>query len=106
MSKAEYAPALGFVGGCLVKPMNETAAALCAKTLEPYYCPSAKDSPFPAQRMTWEQTGVSTLLVVPILVNRKFAGCILVGVEKVDGKLVCIFNVNVRPIVCFVFLKS
>ncbi|KAL7550307.1 hypothetical protein ACHAWF_013547 [Thalassiosira exigua] len=88
VNKLEYAQKLGLEGGPdgLVKPLNETAAAMCAKTLKQDYCPRTKDSPFPAQRNIVHKIGLNTILVTPILIDGDtFAGCILTCMRKEDG---------------------
>ena len=87
VSKREYATQLGLEGGPdgLVKPINETAAALVSTTLKQHYCPRTKESPYPAQRMVGKM-GLNSALLTPIIVDGdKFAGCIVACVEREDA---------------------
>lgn len=86
-NKRDHVSKMGMDGGIdgVVKPLNGTAAGVCARTLEQHYTPRTKDSPFETQRMVYTM-GLNSVLATPILVNgNKFVGCIIICMEKEDA---------------------
>jgi class 3 adenylate cyclase len=80
----EMGPDVRKYGG-VVKPIKDSMVGLCAKTLQQQYCPRTKDSEFEVQRMM-HTTGINTILVTPILVNRNnFTGAIVISMKEEDA---------------------
>ncbi|KAL7462136.1 hypothetical protein ACHAXS_002527 [Conticribra weissflogii] len=83
----DHVSKMGMDGGIdgVVKPLNGTAAGVCARTLEQHYTPRTKDSPFETQRIVYTM-GLNSVLATPILVNgNKFVGCIVICMVKEDA---------------------
>lgn len=67
------------------RPLEGTAAGVCAKTLKEHYTPQTRCSPFATHKVFYEK-GYNTVLVTPILVNgNKWAGCILLSKQAEDA---------------------
>ncbi len=67
------------------RPLEGTAAGVCAKTLKEHYTPQTRCSPFATHKVLYKK-GYNTVLVTPILVNgNKWAGCILLSNQAEDA---------------------
>ncbi|KAL3795342.1 hypothetical protein HJC23_009515 [Cyclotella cryptica] len=71
--------------GGVILPLKDTMVGLCATTLQQQYCPRTSESTFETQR-SLHTIGLNSILATPILVNgSKFAGAIVVSMEKEDA---------------------
>ncbi|KAL7533419.1 hypothetical protein ACHAXR_005224 [Thalassiosira sp. AJA248-18] len=67
------------------RPLEGTAAGICARTLKEHYTPRTRDSNFATHKVFY-RNGMNTVLISPILVNGgKCAGCIMLARDEEDG---------------------
>jgi class 3 adenylate cyclase len=67
------------------RPLEGTAAGICANTLKEHYTPQTEFSDFATHKVFYKQ-GLNTVLATPILVNgNKCAGCILLSMKEIDA---------------------